>query len=190
VSAGLGLFRPEGGTEVEHLSEGHTGGFEVQLSRLRQIGVPHVEVGDFEEGSRTFPDRSGKNRRVDQDKSSVVVEVPQRSNGFVTNSQQSTGLARTKPEVTVLQQEIDAVLFFRYGEILFGILDNREPGYGQLIAGRGALIFANPASDQYRCLHLQVPDGFETRGITLALYGDTLDAARPVPQLEEMDFPL
>ena len=74
MAARLRFFRAEGRTERIHLAQGHSRGFDVELSRLREVGLL-VEVVDREERCRSFARRRSENWRIGKREAPIVEEV-------------------------------------------------------------------------------------------------------------------
>ena len=149
VAAGLGFFGAEGGAEAVDLAEGERGGFDVELAGLGEVGLVVVEVVHLEELGGAFAGVGCEDRRVGADEA-VGVEVLRCGAHDGGADAEDGGLARgAEPEVAVLHEEVDAVLFEGDGEGVFGgdggddvdVLDV------ELVAGGGARVGADLAGD-------------------------------------------
>src|SRR6185503_7318523 len=91
------------------LSERGGGGFAVELTGLREIGVPFLEVLGREQAA-ALTDRRGEDRRVDAQEAALVVEIVDRLLDLVANGEDRPHAVRAQPEVPVVEQEVDSVL--------------------------------------------------------------------------------
>ncbi len=138
VAAGLGFFGAEGGAEAVDLAEGEGGGFDVELAGLGEVGLVVVEVVHLEELAGSFAGVGGEDGWVGADEA-VGVEVLGCGAHDGGADAEDGGLARgAEPEVAVLHEEVDAVLFEGDGEGgFFGdALEDFDVFYVELVAAR------------------------------------------------------
>src|SRR4029077_10587545 len=83
----------------------------VQLARLRQIRSAQVEILGAEQPA-SFSDRRRKNRSIHEGEIPLVKEIADRLLDFVSYPPDRALLRRPQPEVAVVEEEIDAVLFW------------------------------------------------------------------------------
>ena len=124
VAAGLGFFGAKRGAESVDLAERHGGGFDVELAALREIGFLVVNVVHFEERGSAFAGRGSENRRVGERVALRVHEIARGANGFGADAQNRSLARRANPEMAVIEQEIDAMLFE---------LDGKRRGFGNFL---------------------------------------------------------
>ncbi len=110
VAAGLGFLGAECRTEGVHLAERHGRGFDVELSRLREVGLL-VKVVDREQRSRALARGGREDGRIGQCEAPVIQEVACGLDDFGTQPEDRSLAWGTDPEMAVLHQEIDAMLF-------------------------------------------------------------------------------
>ncbi len=113
MAARLGLLGPEGGAEGIDLAEGHGGGLVVELAGLRQVDLLLVEVVDLEQRGGSFAGGRREDGRVEQRESVGVEIVANGPDHLVANAQDGVLPPAAQPQVPVIHQEIDAVLFGR-----------------------------------------------------------------------------
>jgi hypothetical protein len=110
VAAGFGLFRTEGGAEAVDLAEGEGCGLDVKLAGLGEEGR-FAEVIDGEEGRGAFAGGWGEDGRIGADEAVGVEILGGGAHDFGTDAEDG-GLARgADPEMAMLHEEVDAVLF-------------------------------------------------------------------------------
>ena len=110
VAAGLGFFRAKRWPEGIHLAQRHGRGFDVELAGLREIRLL-VEIIDREKRAGAFAGGRSKNRRIGEDEAALVEEIARRLDDLRPHPQNRRLPRRPHPQVAVLHQEIDAVLF-------------------------------------------------------------------------------
>ena len=116
MAAGLGFLGAEGGAEAVDLAEGQCCRFDVELAGLGEVGLVVVEVVHLEELTGTFAGVGSEDGWVGADEA-VEVEVLGRGAHDGGADAEDGGLARgAEPEVAVLHEEVDAVLFEGDGE--------------------------------------------------------------------------
>ena len=81
----LRLLGAERRTEAIDFAECGSRGFDVELARLREVGLAQVEVVDRKQRASMFADRSRENRRIDERELPLVEKVPDRLDDFVTH---------------------------------------------------------------------------------------------------------
>ena len=115
VAAGFGFFGAEGGAEAVDLAERERGGLDVELAGLREVGHLFIEVLHLEEVGGAFAGVGCEDGRVGADES-IDIKVFCSSPHDGCSNAEDGGLARgAEPEVAVLHEEVDAVLFARDG---------------------------------------------------------------------------
>ena len=149
VAAGLRFFGAEGGAEAVDLAEREGGGFDVELAGLGEVGLVVVEVVHLEELGGAFAGVGREDGRIGADEA-VVVEVLGGGAHDGGADAEDGGLARgAEPEVAVLHEEVDAVLFERDGEggLVGDALEDFDVFDVELEAGGGAGVGADFAGD-------------------------------------------
>ena len=121
VPARLGLLGAEHRTEVVDAAERHGVGLGVELPALREKDFLILEVVDREERRRALARRRRENRRVGEDEPLVVEEVAHRADDLVTHAKDRRLLLRTNPQVTAIEQVVDAVLLRRNRIVVDGL---------------------------------------------------------------------
>jgi hypothetical protein len=165
VAAGLGFFRAEGWAERIDLAERHGRGFDVELARLREVGLL-FEIVDGKERGGAFACRGREDGRIGQGESVTVEKIAGGANDFGAHAQDGSLALRTQPKMAMLHQKVDAVLFrsdgvrSRLGHALHH-LDIRDV---EFIAARCALVGANFAFDDHARFLGEAFDGFEDFG--------------------------
>src|SRR5207237_7451231 len=98
MPARLRFLGAERRSEAIDLAERGRRGFDVELPRLRQIGLAQIEVVDRKERARVLADRSGENWRVDQRELPLVEKVADRLDDFMTHPRDRHLLLRAQPQ--------------------------------------------------------------------------------------------
>ena len=110
MSARLGFFSSKRGTEAVHLPKGRARRLDIQLPRLSQeCGL--TEVVGLEQRARGFANGAGEDGRIDANKIPLVEVIVYGLLDLVTNAQTRALEAGPKPEMAVIQEELDPVLF-------------------------------------------------------------------------------
>ena len=112
VAARLGFFRAERWPEGIHLAQRHGRRLDVELAGLGEICLL-VKVIDRKQRARALAGGRSKDGRIGQDEAALVKEVPRRLDDLRPHPQDRRLPLRAHPQVTVLHQEFDAVLFRR-----------------------------------------------------------------------------
>ncbi|MNL46372.1 hypothetical protein D3C87_1690790 [compost metagenome] len=141
MTAGFGLLGTEGRTEGIDTAKRHCRSFHVQLSALRQIGIFFKILGVEQIGS-TFCRGWRQDWRIHLCKSVLVEKLLNRADDFRTNHEHSPLLRGTKPEVTVIHQEIHAVLL-RGDRIILCKMQYLYPRHSHFISGLTARLLAD-----------------------------------------------
>jgi hypothetical protein len=160
------------------------------MAALRQIGFLVVNVVDFEKRGRAFAGGGREHRRVGEGVALAVHEFARSADGFGANAQ-NRGLARrANPEVPLIEQEIDAVLFELDGEgrALWNFLDDLDFRDADLVAAGGALFRANLAGDNDARFLRQALQRFKRLGIFLQR-ANALDDPGAVAEDRKKQFP-
>ena len=110
VAAGFGLFCAERRPETIRLAYRGRRGLVIELPGLRQVRF-FLEIIHFEKRGRPFARGRRKDGCVHQGKAAVVEKVPAGLDDFVANAQDGPLARRAQPQVAVVGQEFDAVLF-------------------------------------------------------------------------------
>ncbi len=189
MAAGLGFFGAEGRTERVDLAESHGDGFSVELAALREIGFLVVDVVDFEKGGRALAGSWGEHGRVRKRVTLAVHELACGADGFGANAEYGGLARRANPEVALIEQEIDAVLFQLDRErlALWNFLHDLNFADADFVAAGGALFRADFAGDNDAGLLRQAFQRFERFGIFL-LRADPLDDACSISENREEQF--
>ena len=186
VAAGLGLLGAEGGAEAVDLAEGHRVGLVVELARLREVGLL-AEVGRLEEGAGALAGGRRKDGRVDEQEVVVVEVVANRTDDLGADAQDGMLPARANPEMTMVHQEGGAMLLRRDGVLLRDVED-LEAGGMELVAERGAGVFADNARDLDAALLGEPLGALKDLLGDVVLAHDALDDGRAVAELQEVDL--
>src|SRR5690606_576565 len=83
---------------------------DVELAGLREVGLL-VEVIDLAEAGAALADRAGQDRGIDTREAALVEEVGDRLLDLIAHTHDGALLLRPQPEVTMIEQEVDTVLF-------------------------------------------------------------------------------
>src|SRR6476660_5687734 len=118
MAARLGFLRAERGTKRVDLPERRGGCLAVQLPRLREVRSPLVEVFGREQ-TAAFADGRRENRRVDAEKPTLVEKIVDRLLDLIADGKDRPHAITAQPEVAVIEQEIDSVLF-RLNGVVYG----------------------------------------------------------------------
>ena len=149
MAARLGFFGAERGAERVDLAERHGGGFDVKLAALRQVRFLVVDVVDFEERGGAFAGSGREHRRVGERVALAIHVVAGGALGFGADAEDG-GLARSaNPEVTLVEEEVDAV-FFELDGIRMAFVDflhDLDVGDADFVAAGGALFGADFTGD-------------------------------------------
>src|SRR5216117_1963632 len=151
MSPRLGFLGAECRAKAVNLSQCCRRGFTVQLSGLGKIGCAFVEILGGEE-SAALADRSGENRGVHEDEVALVEKIPDRLLHFVPNMRYSPLSWCSQPEVTVVEQKVDPVLFRLDRIIDWALAIDGQIRDAKLESARRTGIGANFALDFDRCL--------------------------------------
>jgi hypothetical protein len=144
------LLRAEGRPEAVHLAERRGRGLQVQLPRLREIGlVP--EVVRLEERRGPLDRGARQDRRVDPHVLALVKEVRDRLLHLRTDPQHRVLLRGAHPEVPEVHQEVDPVLLGR-DRVLRRFAQDADRDAAHLEAARRAFFLANGARHLQRAL--------------------------------------
>ena len=190
VAAGFGFFGAEGGAEAVDLAERERGGFDVELAGLGEVGLVVVEVVHLEELGGAFAGVGGEDGWVGADEA-VGVEVLGCGAHDGGADAEDGGLARgAEPEVAVLHEEVDAVLFEGDGEGgFFGdALEDFDVFDVELVAAGGAGVGADFAGDDDGGLEGEGFEGVEDFFGDGGFGDDALDGAGAVAEDGEEEF--
>ena len=152
VAARFGFFGAKGRAEAIDLAEGHGGGFVVKLAGLRQIHLLVLEIIHLEQGGGAFAGCRREDRRVHQHEAVGIEVLAHGPDHLVAHLQDRVLLLAAQPEVPMVHQELDAVLFGGDG-IRVGFrhaLHDFDRLYVHLVAAWGTLLGANLAGDNDR----------------------------------------
>ena len=187
MAPGLRFLGAERGPKAVHLAERRGRGLDVELTGLRQIGFPEIEVVGGEQRARVLTDRARENRCVDQREVALVEEVPDRLDHFVAHPRDRHLAPAPEPEVTVLEQEGGAVLLGR-DRVVRARAQHGEVLRGQLHATRRARIGAHGARDLHRSLLRECPERRPCRLRDVFLGENHLQVPGPIAQRDERDL--
>src|SRR2546421_2797912 len=132
----------EGRAEAVDFAERRRGRLVVELARLRQVRLLVAEVVNLEERRRALARGGRQDRRVAEDEAVAVEEVADGADDGVADEEYGVLSSRAEPEVTVIHQELCAVLLRRDG-IALGALQNFGVHNVNLEAARRALVRAD-----------------------------------------------
>src|SRR5699024_6160014 len=136
----------EGGPEGVDLAVRHGAGLGVQLARLGQVRLVLIEQVDLEQVGGAFNRGGHEERRVEADEVALAVEVVHRALYFVADAQYGPRPAVAQVEVSVIEEEVGAVLLGGYW-VLGTVADDLHAVHGELHAAGGALVRAHGAGD-------------------------------------------
>src|SRR5690606_9191599 len=109
VAPRLGFLGAERRPEAVDATERGRSRLAVQLTGLGEVCLL-LEVVDLEQARAALTDRAGQDRRVDADEVALVEEVVDCLLDFAAYADDRPLLARAEPQVTMVEQEVDAVL--------------------------------------------------------------------------------
>src|SRR6267143_6007926 len=132
-------------------------------------------------------DRSGENRRVHEREVALVEKVADRLDDFMSHPRDRNLLLRAQPEMAVLEQIRDAVLFRRDRKV-DARPDDREIGRLELDAARGSRIRTDNAGHFDRRLLSKFPERVPDFGREIFLGEHRLQIAAAVPQHDKRDL--
>ncbi len=183
VATGLGLLGAEGGPEAVGLAHRHGRRLVVKLAGLCEVGFI-VEIVHLEERGGALAGRGREDGRVHQGEAAAVEEVAHRFDDLVPDAQDGALAHGTQPEMTMVHQELDAVLFEGDG---IRVLDrdqllDLEVGHIQFEAARSTFIRAHLAGDSQRRFLGQNAYPLKELRRNRALHHHTLNQARAVAE--------
>ncbi len=187
VAPGLRLLGPEGRTEAVDLAERRRRGLQIQLPRLREVGLV-AEVVRLEERRGPLDGRAGQDRRIDPDVLPLVEEVGDPLLDLRPHAQDRMLLRGAHPEMPLPHQEIDAVLLGRDRVVLRGPQDLDSRGR-HLEAARRPLVLPDRAGDAQRALLRRPLGGLPDLGRDVGPGHDRLDVPGAVAHDQELDLP-
>ena len=187
VPAGLALLGTEGRAEDVRLSDGHRRSLAIELSGLGQERLAQIEVGHLEERGGTLARGGREDRGVHQGEPARVEVIADRLDDAVAHREDQPLPRRAQPEVPLLLQEPDAVLFRLDGVSRFA-LQHAKIGDVHLIADRAARILRDLASHLHRGLLRSLLGGGKGRFGDLFLREHALDQAGAVADLQKMQL--
>src|SRR6266567_2849238 len=143
------FFSAEGGAERVNLAKSHRDGFGIKLAALRQIGFLIVDVIHFEQSGRAFAGGGREHGCVSERVALAVHEFARGANGFGANAENGRLARRSNPQVALIEQEINAVLFEldREGRTLRDFLDDLDFADADFVTTRSTLFRADSACD-------------------------------------------
>jgi len=143
------------------LAESGGGRFTVELSGLREVGVPFLEILSREQAA-PLADRGRQDRRIQSQEAPIVEEVVDRLLDLAANGEDGALPTAAQPEVTVVEQEIDPVLLWLNWVIRRARPEYRKTDHTQLESTRRSRLGAYLAGDVDRSFERQflesVPD--------------------------------
>ncbi|MNO60146.1 hypothetical protein D3C76_507490 [compost metagenome] len=110
VTTCFGFFSTEGRSERIYFPKRHRSSFHVKLTTLRQICIL-IKIFRMEQVGCSFCRCRCQNRRIYQGKTILIKKLLNCANNFRTNHHNRALFAGTKPQVTMVHQEINAMLF-------------------------------------------------------------------------------
>ena len=168
--------------------ERHRVGLVVQLPALREVRGGVLEVLHREQVGRALAGRRREDRRVAEDEVALVEEVANRVDHLVPHAQDRLLPRRADPEVTPIEQVVDAMFLRRDGEVVRFVMDV-EADDVDLVAARRARVGAHGAGHRERRLLREVVGLLERLLADGRLRHHRLDEAAAVAHLEEVNLP-
>src|SRR6266403_4832765 len=149
MTARLRFFSAEGRAEGVDPAESHRDGFGVELAALRQVGFLVVDVIHFEEGGRAFAGGGGEHGRVGKRVALAIHEFARGADGLGANAEDGSLAGRSNPQMALIEQEIDAMLFELDGEgrAFRNFLDDLDLGDADFVTAWSAFFSADFAGD-------------------------------------------
>src|SRR5256714_8759662 len=132
----------EGRAEAVDLAERGCGRLVVELARLRQVRLLVAEVVNLEERRRALARGGRQDGCVAEDEAVAVEEVADGADDRVAHEEDGVLSSRAQPEVSVIHEELRAVLL-RRDRVPFGALQDLCGHNVNLEAARRALVCAN-----------------------------------------------
>ena len=174
------------GTEAVDPLERRAGGLDVELTGLRQVCVL-AEVVGLEESACVLTDRTRQDGCVDLCEVPVVKEVGDGLLDFVADLEAGALLRRAEPEVSVIQQELDA-MFLGLNRVLFGNGSDFQIADPQLKTARRTIIGFDLAGHRDHALLRQGSKALP-RGLgQCLLHEDALDDSGAIPHDRKGDL--
>ena len=181
MAARLRFLRAERWAERIHLAQRHGRGFDVELAGLREIRLL-VEVIDREQRGRAFASGWSQNRRIGQREAALVEKVAGSLDDLGAHAQDRRLARRAHPEMAVLHQEFDAMLFQRNREriVLRHALQHLHVRNVEFVSAGRALVGAHFAFDDHARFLRQALDRVEYFGGHRVLWNHSLNHAAAV----------
>ncbi|MBA7661677.1 hypothetical protein ES703_69697 [subsurface metagenome] len=186
MSSGFGFFRPECGSETVDFSEGHGGGFVVELPALAQVGFL-VEVFGFEKSRGALAGARSQDRSVHQAEASPVEKVSYGFDEFGSDLENGVLFPRTQPEMAVFHQERRAVFLGSDG-ILFRDLNDLNIFDFELESSGGSLVLFDSSPDYDRGLLGERIEFWKERMVLLSAEDSPLENSCAVPDQKKTGF--
>jgi len=187
VTPRLRFLGAEGRAEAVDLAKSGRCRFSIELTGLRQIRRPFVEVLRCEQ-STTLADRRGEYRSVHQGEIALVEEVADRLFGLVADPRDRALPRRSQPEMPVVEEEVDPVLFWLDRIVDRALSINGELRYRELESARRARIRTHLALDFDRRFLSELSEARPAIRRYRVLDENCLQQAGAVPQHDERDL--
>src|ERR1019366_2207620 len=144
IASRLRFLRAEGWPEAVDLTESHCRGFDIKLSRLRQVCL-FVEVIHGKQRGRTFAGGGCKNRWIGEGEAAIVKIIACRLDDLSANPQDRGLTGRAQPKMAMLHEEIDTMLFRRDGVRVVRVdaLHNLRVSHVHLVTAGSAFVGAH-----------------------------------------------
>src|SRR5688572_3155414 len=187
VPARLRLLGAEGRPKGVDLPEGGRRGFAVELPGLRQIRRALIEVFGLEQPG-SLADGGGQDRGINAKKPALIEEIMNRLLDLVAHPGDGALAAAAKPEVSVVEQEVDAVLLRLDGIVRRARTDDIETEGAHLQPAGRARVFSYLPSDGNRSLDGQLLEPLPHFRRHAVLDDHRLKHSRAVAQHDECDL--
>ena len=113
MSACFRLFRAECWAEAIHIPKRHRIRFVIKLSRLREINFFIFEVIHFEQRAGAFAGGRREDGRIHQCEAMRIKVIANPFHHFMTHANGGMLAAAAEPQMAMIHQKIDAVVFRR-----------------------------------------------------------------------------
>src|SRR5947209_186044 len=187
MAASLRLLGAERRTEAVDLAERGCGRLTVELASLGKVSAAFIEVLRREQPT-ALPDGTGEDRCIDPHKIPFVEEVVNCLLDLGANSRDGALPRRAEPEVAIIEQKVDAVLFRLDRIIDRAVAVDRHLLHRDLIAAWRARVCPDVTLDIYRRFLGQSTKGIPGLRTYRVLYENRLSDAGSVADDGEGDF--
>ncbi len=189
MPARLRLLGAKRRPEAVHFAEAHHARFDVELSRLRQIGRTQVEVLRRKEVRRALGGHRRQDRRIEAHKAFAVQVFLRRGDHLGPDTQQRVLLGRAHVQMAVRHQELGAVLLGR-DRVVVGDMHRLDVNHIELETARRTLVRARRTGDPHRRLLREVLRRREDIIRDVPLKDHALDHTRSIAQHHEDELAL